>query len=57
MQSSALETFDRYEKQALDKIRRMNIMGAGLEVKASRMPGGVNDIPLGMSVDDTAALA
>lgn len=57
MQSKALQTLENYEKQALDRIRRMNIMAADLEVKGSRKPGGMNDISLSMTMDDTASLA
>ncbi|EGZ71862.1 PCI-domain-containing protein [Neurospora tetrasperma FGSC 2509] len=57
MQSKALQTLENYEKQALDRIRRMNIMAADLEVKGSRKPGGMNDILFSMTTDDTASLA
>ncbi|KAK1779192.1 26S proteasome subunit RPN7-domain-containing protein [Copromyces sp. CBS 386.78] len=57
MQSYALQTFENYEKQALDRIRRMNIIAADLEVKGSRKPGAMNDIPLSMAMEDAGGLA
>ncbi|CCC12045.1 hypothetical protein SMACR_02267 [Sordaria macrospora] len=57
MQSYALHTFEDYEKQALDRIRRMNIMAADLEVKGTRKPGSMNDIPMGMAMEGAGDLA
>lgn len=36
MQMAGLETAKNYEKEALDRIRRMSIAAAELEVKGSR---------------------
>src|SRR3569833_1500532 len=38
MQMAALETVANYEKEALDRIRRMSIAAADLEVKGNRKP-------------------
>ncbi|KAI1448244.1 26S proteasome subunit RPN7-domain-containing protein [Annulohypoxylon stygium] len=45
MQKKSLEAAKSYEKEAIDRIRRMNIVAADLEVKASRKgPGGAGQI-------------
>ena len=36
MQTTALETARNYEKEALERIRRMSLAAADLEVKGSR---------------------
>jgi COP9 signalosome complex subunit 1 len=42
LQKSALETARNYEKEAVERIRRMSLIAADLEVKGSRrqLPGG-----------------
>ncbi|KAI0875078.1 26S proteasome subunit RPN7-domain-containing protein [Hypoxylon argillaceum] len=40
MQTKALEMIKKYEREALDRIRRMNIAAADLEVKAPLRKGG-----------------
>ncbi|KAK3391729.1 26S proteasome subunit RPN7-domain-containing protein [Sordaria brevicollis] len=57
MQSATLERFGNYEKQALDRIRRMNIIAADLEVKGTGKTAAMNPIQGGMAVDDSAAVA
>lgn len=57
MLANALQSFESYEKQALDKIRRMNIVAADLEVKGSRKNGPMNDVSLSMAVDGAGDLA
>lgn len=57
MQSKALQMFENFEKEALDKIRRMNIMAAELEVKGSRKPGSMNDIPMSIDIEGPGGLA
>ena len=53
MQQATLETAKNYEKEALERIRRMNIVAADLEVKGTkRGPGGVAGISEGWT-DET----
>lgn len=40
MQKKALDAANNYEKEAMERIRRMNIVAADLEVKPSRKPIG-----------------
>ncbi|KAK3313893.1 26S proteasome subunit RPN7-domain-containing protein [Apodospora peruviana] len=49
MQADALETARSYEKQAIDRLRRMSIAAADLEFKGQRRTGGMHG--LGASVD------
>ena len=45
MQQTTLETAKSYEKEALERIRRMNIIAADLEVKGTkRSQGGIAGI-------------
>ncbi|KAI1828418.1 26S proteasome subunit RPN7-domain-containing protein [Xylaria intraflava] len=47
MQTKALDTVKQYEKEALERIRRMGIVAADLEVKGSsrKGPGGAAGLP------------
>lgn len=40
MQEAALKTAEDYEKQALDRLRRMGLAAAGLELKGGGAMGG-----------------
>jgi COP9 signalosome complex subunit 1 len=44
MQSTALKTAKAYEKEALDRIRRMSIASADLEVKGSKRGIGASSL-------------
>ena len=45
MQQKALETAKKYEKEALERIRRMSLAAAELEIKAvpKKMNSGIGD--------------
>ncbi|KAK0621331.1 26S proteasome subunit RPN7-domain-containing protein [Bombardia bombarda] len=57
MQASALETAQKYEKLAIDRLRRLGIAAADLELKGSRKLGGHGLMASGDMVYDEAALA
>lgn len=41
MQKKALDSTNNYEKEVLERIRRMNIVAADLEVKGTRKAAGI----------------
>lgn len=47
MQMKALETVKKYEREALERIRRMNLAAADLEVKGAprKGVGGAGSLP------------
>jgi COP9 signalosome complex subunit 1 len=45
MQSKALQTAREYEKELIDRIRRMNLAAADLEVKGPGRKGGNGTLP------------
>lgn len=51
MQAAALEAARDYEKEALERIRRMSIIAADLEVKGPRKGHGSGNI-MGPPADD-----
>ena len=40
MQKQALDVAQKYEQEAKERLRRMNIIAAGLEVVGNKKPGG-----------------
>lgn len=53
MQLRALETAKAYEKEMIERIRRMSLIAADLEVKGARRPPGMAQ-GMGGSRDDAA---